>query len=72
MTYMENVQRPESRGTAYPDPESKHASIRSAELLKAGSPQSGDGPAQNGSMPPPHFDVPVDGGVNGWMTVAGS
>jgi hypothetical protein len=74
MTYMENDQRPESRGTADQDPESKHASIRSAELLKAGSPKSEDedGPTQNGSMPLPHFDVAVDGGINGWMTVAGS
>lgn len=72
MTYMENDQRSESRGTAYHDPESKHASIRSAELLKADIPKSEEGPAENASMPPPHFDAPVDGGINGWMTVAGS
>jgi hypothetical protein len=70
MTHMENGQRSESRGTACQDPESKHASVKSAELFDVDKPEGG--PAGNGSTPLPHFDAPVDGGIQGWTTVAGS
>ncbi len=72
MTHMENGQRPESRGTACQDPESKHASVNSAELFDVDKPTNEGGAARNGSILPPHFDAPIDGGTHGWMTVVGS